>query len=135
MAVILGVPGIAIMDVVQSVAPAPEKVKMLVGLVGARLAELSEGHSVSFETPGSVIPPSTGSPVPQATLDASFDARPPANPSTHAGELSVGGEGSQRAVVSPVASLHEVDGDRGAGGVEQLPEAPRPAPSPDHGIC
>ena len=37
MAVILGVPGIAIMDVVQSVATAPEKVKMLVGLVGARL--------------------------------------------------------------------------------------------------
>ena len=80
MAVILGVPGIATMDVVQSVAPAQQKVKMLVGLVGARLAEFSEGHSISFETPGSVIPPSTGSPVQQATLDASFDARPQASP-------------------------------------------------------
>jgi len=66
----LGVPGIAVMDVVQlasSAVTASEKVEMLTGLVGARLRELRDElaaePSVSFETPSSVIPPTTGSPA------------------------------------------------------------------------
>ena len=47
----------------------------------------------SFETRGSTIPPSKGSPPP-ALLDASLDARPLANPPTRAGEPSVRWVGS-----------------------------------------
>ena len=60
-AVVLGVPGIAVMDVIQlasSTVTAPEKVEMLASLVGARLLELRDElaaePSVSFETPSSV---------------------------------------------------------------------------------
>eukprot|EP01043_Picozoa_sp_COSAG02_P012866 COSAG02_NODE_505_length_20935_cov_38.509119_23_plen_166_part_00 len=91
-AVVLGVPGIAVMDVVQlasSVVDSGEKVKMLLGLVGARFAELATADTDAFETPGSVLPSALG-----GSPAVSFDARSQADPSAHAGELSVGGEAS-----------------------------------------
>lgn len=101
-AVILGVPGIAVMDVTQlasSSASAGEKVSKLLGLVAARLEELREGQDVSsFATPGSGSPP----PVPHG-LDASLDAHLGASPSTRAGMVSAGSEGSPEG--SPPAPL------------------------------
>ena len=74
-AVILGVPGIAVMDVTQlasSSASAGEKVSKLLGLVAARLEELREGQDVSsFATPGS------GSPPPRSTWLGRVSRRAP----------------------------------------------------------
>jgi hypothetical protein len=68
------------MDVVQlasSVVDSGKKVEMLVGLVGARFAELVATDTDAFETPGSALPPALG-----GSPDVSFDTRFQADPST-----------------------------------------------------